>query len=40
MNTTENPETKMIDPHTARDRETEVRCAVALAPATPVMYDR
>jgi len=37
MNTTENPETKTSDPQTARDLDTEVRCAVALAPATPVM---
>ena len=40
MKTTENPETKTTDPHTARDFDTEVRCAVALAPATPVMYER
>jgi hypothetical protein len=37
MKTTEKPETKTIDPQTARDLDTEVRCAVALAPETPVM---
>lgn len=40
MKTTEKPATKIIEPHTARDLETEVRFEVARAPATPVMYDK